>query len=696
MSTRARWIFGLSNLPEGEGYRIGIGIPWPHEIDIPQLEANFSIDLPLLLNFLGCFLNRIEDFFLMRKVLLLFCLCLIRKCLCKDILDMLWNEGQIVAEYVQTDVVSRESMYGQHVAMTNDAKKLIVSAPGSCEVFLYTPISFEANYQNTLGLTIRETVNSALGSNSNLKNHTFQMSQWNGLLLGPVNLPSYAYPPFYIKSSDAAIDDGRNAPNSNPKNTDELNRQRALEENPAMWKRSAAVLRPPTGSPLNSLAECKAANFGGKFHGTTGGNPLSIINYDGLVNIGNNTDPIRVTALAAVGAPDERTGDGAVYVFGQAQSTDRNKLPAGLDIGDGWFYQSKLTNRDKLPANKRAYVGYSVAMAYTAGGSNPGVTLLASGRGLNHVLSFFLSSNGTRSQINSVRGRKSFSWVADPPLTRIVEEKQSDTDRFGDALHISELSRDDGLVAAIGAPNYVGGIGRAYVFRLELNPRRWIQQAELLPEGPNPEPRPGNLFGYSIAISGDHVAVGMCAGTDPKQSAGVVHIFKAQLESGNYTLQDRLTPSVRSGGDDFGCSLAMVRTNTPIANAVGVSNPRESDNIRYKTVVFVGAWNSMASSVGSGAGKARKGAIHTFVTRASNLKRDDGYIWKEGSLIAMFERGGDAYWDDDQQNENNVPSHFGRSIAVSANAKDLIVGHAREDVFSSLPNVYNENPGMML
>ncbi|HEX2619367.1 MAG TPA: FG-GAP repeat protein, partial [Phototrophicaceae bacterium] len=113
-------------------------------------------------------------------------------------------------------------------------------------------------------------------------------------------------------------------------------------------------------------------------------------------------------------------------------------------------------------------------------------------------------------------------------------------DRFGGAVAVS------GNTAVIGAANANGELGAAYVFT--RNGNIWTQQQELIAS----DAAIDDLFGWSVAISGDVAVVG-AFGKNSNQ--GAAYVF---TRSGTtWTQQQKLTASDAASGDSFGISVAI-------------------------------------------------------------------------------------------------------------------------------------------
>ncbi|MEO0345535.1 MAG: Ig-like domain-containing protein [Pseudomonadota bacterium] len=152
-------------------------------------------------------------------------------------------------------------------------------------------------------------------------------------------------------------------------------------------------------------------------------------------------------------------------------------------------------------------------------------------------------------------------------------------DRFGNAVALS----NDGNTLVVGADledsgaagvngnaldNGMPNSGAAYVF--VRSGAIWSQQAYLKSSAGNPN----DVFGKSVAISGDgsHVVIGASSASP---SSGSAFVFSQQ--TGNWLLEDTLTPSNGDAGDIFGFSVAITDDGTRIA--VGAPQEDSGSNV---------------------------------------------------------------------------------------------------------------------
>lgn len=134
--------------------------------------------------------------------------------------------------------------------------------------------------------------------------------------------------------------------------------------------------------------------------------------------------------------------------------------------------------------------------------------------------------------------------------TKLLADDAEPDDLFGFSVAIS------GDYAAVGAP--VGDSllpGKAYVFKREGND--WIQQAKISAS----DARPEDSFGFVVSISGDYIAIGatlkddLCP-EDPDCNSGAAYIFRRE---GEKWLQDaKLTPDDLKPGHRFGQAVSIL------------------------------------------------------------------------------------------------------------------------------------------
>ena len=127
-------------------------------------------------------------------------------------------------------------------------------------------------------------------------------------------------------------------------------------------------------------------------------------------------------------------------------------------------------------------------------------------------------------------------------------DAEASGDNFGTAVAIS-----DGT-AVVGAPNEDDNgtdSGSVHVFRRSTTNAVWTHEAELKPA----DGAAGDMFGSSVCISGERVAVGAPGKDDNGADSGAAYVF---VRSGtNWSEGSKLGPSVSTTGDMFGSSVCI-------------------------------------------------------------------------------------------------------------------------------------------
>ena len=131
-------------------------------------------------------------------------------------------------------------------------------------------------------------------------------------------------------------------------------------------------------------------------------------------------------------------------------------------------------------------------------------------------------------------------------VLEIIPSDNSKRDLFGTSVAI------DGDTLAIGSPgdDRIGdGAGSVYVFGRDGN--NWIEQAELTGLDSMPEDR----FGFSIALRGDRMIIGAPDNSEAASGAGAVYIF--ERSDGAWNQVAKVVPSDAAPLDDFGSTLSV-------------------------------------------------------------------------------------------------------------------------------------------
>lgn len=241
--------------------------------------------------------------------------------------------------------------------------------------------------------------------------------------------------------------------------------------------------------------------------------------------------------LIFVGAPGEKEGVGAVYVYEKSQ--------------DGtWAQQSRLANPD------------------TARGTSFGSALAAQGSQL------LVGAPRDKGGAVYVFGRDDMDgWTQQATLVNGNVDEEA---RFGSSITI----KDD--VALVGAPRQTGGSGTVFTFR---NNDGWKSTGQLVAYDSGP--RYG--FGASMAFVGNNAWIG-APGADG--SMGALYEFSWDADSKSWSGVTKLSGPERKQGDRFGGTIA-VGENVAVSGLVGADYGAGTAAIMERNADR--GWNVMAT-----------------------------------------------------------------------------------------------------
>ena len=291
------------------------------------------------------------------------------------------------------------------------------------------------------------------------------------------------------------------------------------------------------------------------------------------------------------------------------------------------------------------------------------------------------------------------------PLGSYIKASNADArDGYGRAIAISGdtlvvgSNREDGAVEGGEEDNNAFSSGAAYVYvRDETG---WRQQARLKASNADPS----DLFGSSVAISGNRIVVGApYESSDPAQGAkdnsaewaGAAYVF---VRTGESWVEEALLKASNAGaGDWFGQSVAIdkdrivvgapgesgTRTGGPLTNELSQSGAA------YLFVHDGGEWREEAYLKASNAdasdrfGQAVAVSGSTLVVGTFGEDSGPGMGPEDNSLDGagaayVFERDGNAWIESAFLKASNVGGdYFGLALALHGDT--LVVGAHRED-----------------
>ncbi len=141
-----------------------------------------------------------------------------------------------------------------------------------------------------------------------------------------------------------------------------------------------------------------------------------------------------------------------------------------------------------------------------------------------------------------------FQWDSDlwVEKAKLTASDAAAGDLFGNTVAVS------GDLLVVGAPlSDAGGFnaGAAYVFRFDG--ASWVAEARLIAS----DAEAGDEFGSPVAVSGDAILVGARFDDDAGDNSGAAYVYR--LVNGSWVEEAKLTASDAAGGDTFGKSLSL-------------------------------------------------------------------------------------------------------------------------------------------
>ncbi len=297
------------------------------------------------------------------------------------------------------------------------------------------------------------------------------------------------------------------------------------------------------------------------------------------------------------------TDSGAAYVFvrsGGVWSQQAYLKPAvvGASQAGDEFGWSVAISGDTL-----AVGAYDEASSTTGVNSSPNE--LAPGAGAAYVFA----------RSGSVWSQQAYLKPAAVGTTQANDHFGAAIAVSGDTVVVGAFQEDSSSLGINSTPNEAaGGAGAAYVF--VRSGSAWSQQAYLKPAAAGSGGQAGHLFGTSVAVSGDTVAVGashessstLGMNTTPNEgagSSGAVYVFTRN--AGVWSQQAYVKPAAvgtTQVGDNFGASVAL-SGDAMVVGAIGEgssttgvnSAPNEAAAIAGAAYLFTrsaGVWSQQA------------------------------------------------------------------------------------------------------
>jgi YHS domain-containing protein len=239
-----------------------------------------------------------------------------------------------------------------------------------------------------------------------------------------------------------------------------------------------------------------------------------------------------------------------------------------------------------------------------------------------------------------------------------------------------------GKTAIIGAPYKSSYQGAAYVFTCSGTPCTWTQQQELTAA----DGTPGDVFGYSVAVSGNRAVIGAIGNNS---SRGAAYVFTCSGTPCTWTQQQELTASDGARGDVFGTRVG-VNGATTVVGAPGKTIGNNS--LQGAAYVFTCSgtpctWTHQQElTASSGASRDEFG---TRVALSGNTLII-GNNSSQGAAYVFTCSGSPCTWTHQQEltaSDGARGDEFGYSVAVSGNTS--IIGAAYKNSYQGAAYVFH-------
>ncbi len=256
---------------------------------------------------------------------------------------------------------------------------------------------------------------------------------------------------------------------------------------------------------------------------------------------------------AVVGAPDHGSYAGTAYVFTETKGAWKQRAElSGTDTVAGDTFGSAVaisgTTAVVGAAGHAGAAGRAYVFTETKGAWKQRAELKGSDTAAVDHLGASVAISGTTAVVGEPEhakntGRAYVFTETKGAWKQRAELKGSDTvssDYFGSSVAIS------GTTAVVGAHGHANSTGRAYVFTEAKG--AWKQAAELQ----GSDTVPGDLFGYSVAVSGTTAVVGT-----PEQAADAGRAYVFTKTTRAWKRAAELQGSNPDTDDVFGFSVAI-------------------------------------------------------------------------------------------------------------------------------------------
>jgi len=263
---------------------------------------------------------------------------------------------------------------------------------------------------------------------------------------------------------------------------------------------------------------------------------------------------------------------------------------------------------------------------------------------------------------------------------KLTASDAGSTDYFGDSVAISG---DYAIVGAYSDDDEFYDVGSAYIFK--NNGSGVFTQTNKLTAS---DAAYTDLFGYSVAISGDYAIVGAPGDDDNGSYSGSAYVFKNN-GSGVFTQTNKLTASDAAADDSFGGSVA-------ISGDYAIVGARRNDDVGSAYVfknngsgVFTQTNKLTASDAGYFDYFGDSVAISGDYAIVGAYVEDNGIGTYTGSAYVFKNNGSGVFTQTNKLTASDAAAddRFGDSVAISGDYA-IVSAHWNDDKFTNSGSAY--------
>jgi hypothetical protein len=444
-----------------------------------------------------------------------------------------------------------------------------------------------------------------------------------------------------------------------------------------------AGLREAAAAAISADAYRFAANLDGTWAASTPAHGLrSRFGPAGATVEARSGDWALELSLARIGRPGDLTSVAPAEIVGSGEKVEYRRG----DLVE--WYRNEARGLEQ---------GFDLATA--PGGAGPlvleldasGLELALSADGTEVMAGGVLRYNGL--QANDATGRALPAWLAvdvqalrllvddagatyplaiDPwfQQAKLIASDAAAADLFGSSVAVSG---DTAVVGATYDDSPATDAGSAYVFVRSNG--AWTEQAKLTAS----DVAAGDNFGNRVALSGDTAVVGARADDSPATNAGSAYVFVRS--GGTWTEQAKLTASDAAANDQFGVSVA-VSGDTAVVGARRDDSPARDAGSAYVFVRSEVTWAEQAKLTASDAAENDELGTSVAVSGDTVVVGADGDETPAGAAAGsayVFVRSGVTWAEQAKLTASDAAAgdFFGTSVAVSGDT--AVVGAYFDD-----------------